>query len=135
VGDPCLLIIDASLSTRLGTELRKRGREAVSLASLRLKALEDEPMLRALAERYLNERYVLVTADDAMPATHGSVLDETATTLATLDGRWKRSGLPQETYKCEVVHRWAHVMAAQKSRTIHRYSIGGHRLWTLPRGR
>jgi hypothetical protein len=107
----------------------------VSLASLRLNALEDEPMLRALADRYLNERYVLVTADDAMPATHGSVLDETATTLATLDGRWKRSGLPQEAYKCEVVHRWAHVMAAQKSGTIHRYSIGGHRLWTFPRGR
>jgi hypothetical protein len=135
VTDPCVLVIDASLSTRLGTELRKRGRDAVSLASLRLKALKDEPMLRALAERYADERYVLVTADDAMPATHRPVLDETATTLATLDGRWQRSGFPQEAYKCEVVHRWAHVMATQKPGTTRRYSVGGHRPWTPPRGR
>lgn len=135
MSDYCVLVIDASLSTRIGTELRRRGRDAVSLASLRLKSLKDEPMLRALAERYSDERYILVTADDAMPATHRPVLDEMGTTLATLDGRWKRTGLHQETYKCEVVHRWAHAMAIQRPGTLRRYSVGGHRLWTPPRGR
>jgi hypothetical protein len=131
----CLLVIDASLSTRVSSELRKRGRAAESLAQLRLKSLEDEPMLRDLAARMKDAPYVLVTADDAMPATHRSVLDDMKTTLATLDPRWERTGLTQEEYKREVVHPWAHVMAAQKSATIHRYSMGGHRLWRPLRGR
>ena len=130
-----LLIVDASLSTRIGTELRHRGRDVYSLASLRLKYLTDEPMLEALAVRFEGAPYVLVTADDAMPATHRQALTATGTTLATLDSRWQRSGLTQEQYKFEVVHRWAHVMAAQQPRTIRRYSVGGHRLWTPPRGR
>jgi hypothetical protein len=130
-----LLIIDASLSTRLGTELRHRGRNAKSLAELGLKGLTDEPMLRELAKIHDDDPYVLVTADDAMPATHGLVLDETATTVATLDPRWERTGLTQEKYKREVVHRWAHVMARQDPKTVRRFSIGGHRPWTPLRRR
>ena len=129
-----LLVIDASLSTRLGTELRNRGRGACSLASLGLKVWKDEPMLRALVDR-VSEPYVLVTADDSMPATHRPVIDETATTIATLDSRWWRSGLAQEQYKCEVVHRWAHLMARQRPGTITRYAINSHRPWSPLRGR
>lgn len=129
-----LLVIDASISTRVGTELRRRGRDACSLASLELKSFKDEPMLRELAQR-IDEDYVLVTADDAMPAAHRLVIAETNTTIATLDPRWTRSGLEQEPYKHEVVHRWAHVMAEQAASTLRRYSTGGHRPWTPFRGR
>lgn len=128
----CLLVVDESLTPRIGSELRKRGRHAASLAQLGLKGLKDEPMLLALAEQ-LDEPYVLVTGDDAMPATHRTAIAETATTLATLDPRWQRTGLKQECYKHEVVHRWAHAMANQRPGTIRRYSLTANRSWTVLR--
>lgn len=129
-----LIVVDASLSPRIGTELRRRGRPAKSLAELGLQRLKDDPMLEALAHR-LSEPYVLLTGDDAMPATHRPMIDATGTTVATIDARWQRSGFEQEAFKFEVSQRWAHKIASQVPLTIVRYSAGTYRPWTLPRGR
>lgn len=129
-----LLVVDESLTTRIGSELRKRGRQAKSLAELGLKGLKDEPMLRKLAE-VMDEPYVLVSADDAMPATHHKVLVETQTTLATLHPEWRPTGLQQECYKHEVVHRWAHAMARQDEGSVRRYSPSANRPWVPLRRR
>lgn len=66
-----------------------------------------------------------------MPVAHGPTIDETRTTVATLDPRWERSDLDREAYKCEVIHRWAHVMATQRPGTIQRYATTSHRPWTV----
>lgn len=129
-----LIVVDASLTTRIATELVRRGRAARTLASLGLKELDDDPMLLALAAM-LTVPYVLLTADDAMPAVHPQTIAATGTTVATLDRRWQRSRLDHEQYKFEVVQRWAHRIAEQKPGTIYRYSVGGARPWKPPRGR
>ena len=60
-----MLVIDECLNTRLATQLTQRGRPARSIASLGLRGLEDPQVFEALAG--LDEPYVVVTADDAMP--------------------------------------------------------------------
>ena len=52
------VIVDESLRPRIGTELRNRGRTAVSLAQLDLRGTKDEPLVRTLAERPTHGRYV-----------------------------------------------------------------------------
>jgi hypothetical protein len=128
--DPQRLVIDASLSHRLSVELRRRGRPATALSALHLHKLEDPPMLEALAERYGDEPFVLVTGDDDMPAEHAALIARLALTIATVDPRWP-SDPPeaQEDWKRETVHRWAHAMARQASGSIERYSPAGHRTW------
>lgn len=62
------LVIDASLNKRIATELKRRGRDAIALSELKLRHEKDPDLLRALALHYGEQSWVLVTADDNMPA-------------------------------------------------------------------
>ncbi len=137
-----LLVIDGSLAKRLAPELKKRGRNAVTAAELGVHRLTDPVLLRWLPERFDGKNWMLVTGDDAMPAEHGEQLRELEITLATIDGRWEpltpeleQSGLGQEHWKHEIVHRWVHVMALQAPATIRRYSLDTYGRWTRRRKR
>jgi hypothetical protein len=133
--DDALLVIDANLSKRLATELQRPGRTASSVSSLKLRHLVDPELLAVLAERYRDQRWVLVTGDDLMPGEHHQHIEAWSITVATVDGRWRGQGLSQEEWKREVVHRWAHVMAAQRPGTVQRYSLRSHRAWRRRRSR
>ena len=83
---------------------------------------------------------MLITADDKMPLTHGRLIATLGATVATVEP-WSRhpdavrSPVPeeigdQEAYEREVVHRWAHSIQTQDSKTIRRYYVTTHRVWT-----
>lgn len=131
---PLELIIDASLTTRLAAELRNRGRPSRSVAELGGKSLLDPDLLPFLADVIDGDDWLLVTADDAMPSEHGEVILRLTVTIATLHPAWQDTGLEQEDYKREVVHRWAHRMVEQDRGEIRRYSPAAHRPWS-PRRR
>lgn len=66
--------------------------------------------------------YVLVTYDNEMVVRHAALLDAYQTTLAVIDRRgWEPSGLTQEEYWREVIHRHAHRFANQPVGTIIKY--------------
>jgi hypothetical protein len=126
-------VIDASMDKRIATNLKKRGRRAVSAAEQGWGKLKDPPLLRALAQ--LNDPWVLVTADDRLPFEHAGVVAEVGATIATLDSEWGRicarvgRSIWRVEYDHDTVHRWAHVMESQAERSIRRYSITSHALW------
>lgn len=142
-----LVVIDASLNKRLGTELRYRGFAARSLSQLGehegepVAELLDPELIPFLAERFLDLEWVLVTADDNMPAEHEQVLQLHGATVATIDpyDDDKLSSLQDETpmvgdedeigelpeledmYQRDTVHRWAHRISRQANGSIRRY--------------
>ncbi len=81
------LVIDADLNKHIATELKRRGRHAVAISELELRHAKDPELLRSLAEHFGDDPWVLVTADDNMPAVHPEVIEEVSATLATVDGR------------------------------------------------
>lgn len=131
-----LLVIDASLSTKLAGRLRERGRDAKSAAELGLKDHKDPDLLRELFATL--PECVLVAGDDDMPQAHPGVIEEVKATIATVEP-WDRrprpplvlaGGLsPDEAWKREVVQRWAHAMALQEARSIRRYSRDRGPVW------
>ncbi len=125
-----LLVIDASLDTRLAQQLEQRGRAARSAEWLGLADELDQPLLRALASK--PEDLVLVTGDDDMPGEHGDLIAKLGITIATVDGRVDRSWGRAE-WKRETIHRWAHVIHLQQEGTLERYSPSAHRPWTSRR--
>ena len=131
---PKLLIVDVNLAKRLCTELGYRGRPARWAGSIVDRNLLDPEMLASLAAA-LDQPWALITYDDAMPNEHGDVISRLAVTVATIRP-WNDvdTGLEQEEYKREVVHRWAHSMAEQAEGTVRRYGLTAHRPWT-PRRR
>lgn len=142
-----LLVIDASLNKRLGTELRYRGFAARSLSQLgehkgdSVAELLDPALIPFLAQHFRDLEWVLVTADDNMPAEHGPVLQTHAATVATIDpydddklaalrdesptvGDEDEIGqLPEleDMYQRDTVHRWAHRISRQENGSIRRY--------------
>ena len=50
-------------------------------------------------------------------------------TVATIDPK-RADGITPDAWRREIIHRWAHAMAAQGSGTIVRYSAGSARRWT-----
>lgn len=124
-----LLVVDASLAKRLATELRARGRASRTVAQIADVSLEDHLLLPLLAAELAEVAWILITGDDAMPAEHGTIIEEHHITVATVHPRWERSGLEQEAFKREVVHRWAHAMAAQANETCRRYSLSNNLPW------
>lgn len=125
------LIIDECLSSRLATELRGRGYDAVSVADLGHAGLHDPDLLDELHGNL--EDWVLVTGDDAMPADHHHLIrDYHHTTIATVDSEWQKMAAThtQEQFKRDTVHRWAHVMAAQATGEVRRYSPVRNATWT-----
>lgn len=132
-----LLYIDESLSKRLAALLKHRGRAAEAASEAELLEYKDEPLLR---EVYKDRRdIVFVTADDDLPGEHPGVLREVGATVATIapfeKGKWlshPRGLSDEETWKREIVSRWAHSMQDQERRTFRRYFLNGGRRW-VPR--
>jgi hypothetical protein len=142
-----LVVIDASLNKRLGTELRYRGFAARSLSQLGehegepVAELLDPDLIPLLAERFHDLAWVLITADDNMPAEHAQVLRFHGATVATIDpyDDDKLSSLQAEApivgdedeigelpeledmYQRDTVHRWAHRISRQANGSIRRY--------------
>jgi predicted nuclease of predicted toxin-antitoxin system len=124
-----VLVIDANLSPRLADpELCKRGIVAVSLQRLGFKKFEDPEMIDAVAAHFSDARWVLVTTDDKMPLNHAGKLAEHHATVAAIDGR--NGDVPQDEWRRDTVHRWAHLMRSQPPGTIRRYSPTSHGKWT-----
>lgn len=127
-----LLVVDESLSPRIASELRRRGREARSFGHLGLKGEKDPQALRKLFAWY--PRCVLLTSDDSMPLEHADVLQEVGATLATIDPI-RPPGYLLDQWERDVAHRWAHAIQAQESGLIKRYTLAGARPWTSRRRR
>ncbi len=79
---PRPLVIDESLDKRISAELKRRGRNAKTVAEIGLKGLTDPTLLDRLAREAPD--CVLITGDDAMPATHGNELAQHKTTVAVV---------------------------------------------------
>lgn len=96
--------------------------------------LDDEPMLRKIAAD-IKRPWVLVTADDMMPAEHADVIEEIEATIATIDGEWEKCcnahdlNLTQDQFSKEAIHRWAHIIAALRPGEIRRLTPVSHTPW------
>jgi len=104
------LLLDENVPRPLAAELVARGRPA--------RALRDDPGAPTLDSeviRWAGDAVVLVTADDGMPREHAALLRQTRLAVAVVAVRG-------EAARRETVHRWAHVMAAQRPGTVRRYS-------------
>jgi hypothetical protein len=126
------LILDQNLHNRLAAEVRARGRDSVSIYALGYAHLKDPELLGRLADHYKPESWVLITADDRMPADHGPLIDQLGLTVATIDPLHDEEHTVDQ-WRRDVVQRWAHAMQAQRQGSIHRYSLRWHRSWTLRR--
>jgi hypothetical protein len=128
------LVLDQNLHSRLATEVRARGRDSVSIYSLGHANLKDPELLERLAGHYKPESWVLVTADDRMPADHGALIERLGTTVATIDPTHDEEHTVDQ-WRRDVVQRWANAIQAQEQGTVRRYSLGWHRPWTRRRRR
>lgn len=124
-----LLVIDASLAPRIATVLGRRGREAVSVASVADTHLLDPELLEHLRTEFASRNWALITADDHMPRDHAEHV--AGLTVATVDGRWEGRWPEQEQWQWESVMRWAHYVAdRQRPMTVRRLSPFQQRPWT-----
>ncbi len=126
---PRPLVIDESLDKRISAELKRRGRNAKTVAEIGLKGLTDPTLLERLAQE--TPDCVLITGDDAMPATHGNELAQHKTTVAVVAPWNPMGGLVEPQWEHEIVQKWAHLIEEQPPGTIFRYSLGGRRKWIL----
>jgi hypothetical protein len=129
-----LLVLDASLNRRIASELKGRGRPAATAAELGLARVTDPELLRGLSRRMAREEWVLVTADDFLPAEQDRLVDELGLAVATVQGQGRARGVDEERFARETCHRWAHAMASQPPGSRRRYSPSSNRAWT-PRHR
>lgn len=125
-----ILVLDASLNRRIAGELKGRGRPAVSAAELGLARAGDAELLRVLARRLDGQDWVLVTADDFLPAEQAPLVAELAATLATVQGQGRARGVDEERFARDTCHRWAHAMAGQPGGSVRRYSPSANRPWS-----
>lgn len=129
-----LLVIDASLNRRIAGELKGRGRAAASAAELGVARLTDAELIRTLSRRLTDEQWVLVTADDYLPAEQPELLQRHRVTVATIAPAAEGAGLGEERHGRETCHRWAHAMAAQPPGSLRRYGPRTNRAWTTRSG-
>lgn len=125
-----VLVLDASLNRRIVGELKGRGRPAVSAAELGLARAGDAELLRGLARRLDGQAWVLVTADDFLPAEQAPLVAELGATLATVQAEGRARGVDEERFARDTCHRWAHAMAGQPAGTVRRYSPSANRPWS-----
>jgi len=109
-----LLVIDENLDKRISAELTRRGRSARTVAQLGLKGWTDPRLLESLSK--VAAGCVLITGDDAMPATHKADLIKYGTTVAVVAPWDDQSGLVEPQWEHEIVQKWAHQMEAQPVR-------------------
>jgi hypothetical protein len=124
-----LLVIDENLDKRISAELTRRGRSAKTVAQLGLKGWTDPRLLERLSE--VAPGCVLITGDDAMPATHNADLVKYGTTVAVVAPWDEQSGLIEPQWEHEIVQKWAHLIEVQPVGSIFRYSRAARRKWTL----
>ena len=124
-----LLVVDESLDKRISTELKRRGRNAKTVAELGLKGRKDPALLERLHDEAPD--CVLITGDDAMPATHKSDLAKYRTTVAVVLPWTPDTGLSESQWKHEIVQKWTHLMEEQRAGSVFRYSLATRRRWTL----
>jgi hypothetical protein len=131
------LVIDENLDKRIATELKGRGRAAISHGEIGLKGLDDEEVLERLAN--LTEPWVFVTGDDKLPFEHAAVVSRLSSTIATIDSDWEsicdRHGMVrnQDSFGKDAVHRWAHTLAVQDEGSVRRLTPMRNSLWTPKR--
>lgn len=125
-----LLVVDASLSRRIAAELKGRGRGASSAAELGMARASDPELIRGVTRRMAGQPWVLVTADDFLPAEQAELVAELAVTVATVPVQGRGGGAEEERFARETCHRWAHAMARQPPGTVRRYSPEANRPWT-----
>jgi len=125
-----LLVIDSSLNRRIAGELKGRGRQAVSAAELGSARMTDAELIRGLSRRLADQPWVLVTADDFLPAEQAGLLGRHHVTVATVAPRRGGAGMDEERHGRETCHRWAHAMATQDPGSARRYSPTANRQWT-----
>lgn len=132
-----LVVTDANINPRISTTLENRGRRSVSCKRLGLDRLRDPPLLDALATKYADEDWVLLTADDDMPADHGPQITRLGLTIATIGGENRPQGEAEEKFIWETAHRWVHHMADPEHHPreeIRRYYPTSHGAW-IPKRR
>jgi hypothetical protein len=126
---PRLLVVDEDLSKRIATELRRRGRNAKSAASLGLRGSKDPSLLERLHE--IDPDCVLISGDDDMPASHAAELAKFGTTVAIVHPWDETRPLTEPEWEHEIVEKWAHRIEGQKPGTISRYTLDGGRRWRV----
>lgn len=127
-----LLITDEDIAKRISHELKLRGRDATNVYALKIKGKKDPVVLHILHERFGDREWVLITADDHLPADHADDVARLTPTLAIMDPL-RDPGYTREEWHHEIVHRWAHAIEEQALGTIRRYSASTHVAWTQPR--
>jgi hypothetical protein len=125
-----LLVLDASLNRRIVSELKGRGRAATAAAELGMARASDPELLRGVTRRMGGQPWVLVTADDFLPAEHAGLVAELQVTIATVQAQGRGRGVDEERFSRETCHRWAHSMARQVAGAVRRYSPEANRPWT-----
>lgn len=125
-----VIVIDEDINKRVAVELKSRGRRAFAVSELGLKGSSDPALLPALRDHddLANHPWVLVSGDDAMPHDHSELLAQLGVTLATIDPR-QPDELLQDSWRRDVVHRWAHAMQEQEAGSIRRYSAHRNAAW------
>ena len=125
-----LLVLDASLNRRIAAELKGRGRAAAATAELGMARAGDPELLRGVTRRMGDQPWVLVTADDFLPAEQADLVAELNVTIATVQAQGRGRGVDEERFARETCHRWAHSMARQAAGAVRRYSPEANRPWT-----
>ncbi len=126
-----LLYLDEDVPKRLSPELKARGRNVLSIYTDRRTGTLDPDLITMLAARF-GDAVVLVTANESMPIDHAEVLQSSGLTLAVIDGD---HDMPQDSWRRETVHRWAHLMENQERGTWRRYSPYRQGAWRRRRRR
>ncbi|HEX5267828.1 MAG TPA: hypothetical protein VFW24_13755 [Acidimicrobiales bacterium] len=129
-GPERLLVLDASLNRRIAAELKGRGRAATAAAELGMARAGDSELLRGVTRRMGSQPWVLVTADDFLPAEHAELVADLGVTVATVQAQGRGRGVDEERFARETCHRWAHSMAHQAAGVVRRYSPAASRPWT-----
>lgn len=126
------LVLDENLNPRLATELLRRGRDATRVQQLGLRGSADPQLIEKLDAQL--DAWVLVTADDLLPDTHGDAILRVGATVATISPE-REHGWALEAWRREIVHRWAHVMHDQEDGSVRRYGLRRHAAWRARRRR
>lgn len=109
------------------TSYRGAGRaDATSVLKSQLNGKKDGALIKALSED--REPCVLVTWDNRMPMAHRAAPKHFGVTLAIVDRKdWYASGMPEEHFYRDVIHRWLHKIEKQESGTARFYARARHR--------